>query len=225
MRRFVWILGILLVPTAASAQPADQPRFDVNVSAAFFQARPEEDESTNTYQHWYGEGRYAVGLGYYWTENFKTEVEFAHTPEGSRYVQDFITLPAPDGQVFPYSFESYHRIQQTSVRAVWQFLDNAWVHPYLNGGFVYEAERHRFHVPEQYRFLPPPDPRSTPPPAVLLRPAFRSGEVMEHRGGVTVGGGAKFYMSPAAYINTGMQVTYAKPSTTVSFLAGIGIDF
>ena len=225
MRRFAPVLGILLFGTAAAAQPVDRPKFDVNLSAGFFEARPEEDESTNTYQHWYGEGRYAAGLGYYWTENFKTEIEFAHTSEGSRYVQDFVTIPAPGGQVFPYSFESFHRIQQTSVRAVWQFLDNAWVHPYLNGGVVYERERHRYHVPEQYRYLPPPDPRSTPPPAVLLRPAFSSGDVTEHRGGATIGGGAKFYMSPAAYINTGMQVTYAKPSTTVSFLAGFGIDF
>lgn len=48
---------------------------------------------------------------------------------------------------------------------------------------------------------------------------------MERRGGVTIGGGAKFYMAPAAYINTGMQVTYAKPSTTVSFIAGLGVEF
>lgn len=225
MRRYVPIFGILLMATAASAQPVDRPGFDLNFSAGFFEARPEEDLSTNTYDHWYGEGRYAVGLGYYWTDNFKTEIEFAHTPEGSRYVQDFLTLPGPGGQVYPYSFESYHRIQQTSVRAVWQFLDNVWVHPYLNGGFVYETERHRFHVPEQFRFVPPPDPRSTPPPPVPLVPAFRSGDVMERRGGVTIGGGAKFYLSPAAYINTGMQVTYAKPSTTVSFIAGLGVEF
>jgi hypothetical protein len=225
MCRFALISCLSLFASAASAQTVDRPRFDVNFSAGFFEARPEEDESTNTYQHWYGEGRYALGLGYYWTDNFKTEIEFAHTPEGSRYVQDFVTIPGSGGQVFPYSFESYHRIQQTSVRAVWQFLDNVWVHPYLNGGFVYEAERNRYLVPEQYRYLPPPDPRGTPPPPELLRPAFRSGDVMEHRGGVTIGGGAKFYMSPAAYINTGMQVTYARPSTTVSFLAGFGIDF
>ena len=124
--------------------------------------------------------------------------------------------------MYPYSFESYHRIQQTSVRAVWQFLDNAWVHPYVNGGFVFEAERHRYHAPEQYRF--PPDPRGTTPP-VLVRPEFRSGEVTHHRGGVTAGGGAKFYVSANAYINTGMQVTYAKPATTVSFIAGFGFDF
>lgn len=241
MRGFTTIFGILLFATSASASASAQefgqgatadkqnsrerPKFDLNLSAGFFEARPEEDESTNTYDHWYDEGRYAVGLGYYWTDNFKTEIEFAHTPEGSRYVQDLIMLPGPGGQVYPYSFESYHRIQQTSVRAVWQFLDNVWVHPYVNGGFVFESERHRYHVPEQFQFPPPPDPRSTPPPPVLLRPPFRSGDVMEHRGGVTIGGGAKFYLSPAAYINTGMQVTYAKPATTVSFIAGFGVEF
>jgi hypothetical protein len=42
---------------------------------------------------------------------------------------------------------------------------------------------------------------------------------------VTLGGGAKFYVSPNTYINTGIQVTYAKPAMTVGFLAGIGFDF
>lgn len=224
MRRFTWIFALLLAAGVADAQPAsaqpEQPRWDLSFSAGLFQARPEESDSQN-YDDWYSEGRYTIGVGYFWTEHFKTEIEFAHTSEGSRYDQGFSTIPG-SGQVFPYSFEKFHRIQHTSVRAVWQFLDNSWVHPYVNSGFVFESERHRYHVPEQFRF--PPDPRGTTPP-VLLRPEFDSGKISDYRGGVAVGGGAKFYVSPNAYINTGVQVTYAKPSTTVSFIAGIGFDF
>lgn len=235
MRRFTWIFAMLLMAGMAEAQStstrtsafaqatANQPapRWDLNLAVGFFNARPEGSDSTSYDDDWYSEGRYAVGVGYYWTDNFKTEIEFAHTPEESRYVQDFVNIPGT-GQVYPYSFEKFHRIQHTSVRAAYQFLDNSWVHPYVNGGFVFETERHRYHVQEQFRF--PPDPRGSTPP-VLLRPEFTSGEIMDDRGGVTVGGGAKFYLSPSAYINTGMQVTYAKPSTTVSFIAGFGIDF
>ena len=223
MRTISGIFAILLMwATLAGAQTTvSVPKWDFSVNAGLFNAQPEEREPQNSYDQWYSEGRYAIGLGYYWTENFKTEIEFAHTPEGSRYVQDFVNIPGT-GQVYPYSFESFHRIQQTSVRAVWQFLDNSWVHPHVNGGFLFEAERHRYHVPQQFPF--PPDPRGTTPP-VLLRPEFRSGEITDHRGGVTVGGGAKFYVSANAYINTGMQVTYAKPATTVSFIAGFGFDF
>lgn len=219
MRRIAWVFLVLLSAGVAEAQP----RWDLNLSAGLFQARPEEGDSQN-YDDWYSEGRYAVGVGYYWTENFKTEIEFAHTPEASRYVQDFTVIPGT-GQFYPFSVEKFHRIQHTSVRAVWQFLDNTWVHPYVNGGFVFETERHRYFVPGQ--FAVPVDPRGTTPPFPPgpLRPEFSSAETTDHRGGVTAGGGAKFYVSPNAYINTSMQVTYAKPATTVSFIAGFGFDF
>jgi hypothetical protein len=222
MRRVSLIFGLLLVAaTEADAQTAAQrPKWDVNLSAGLFEAQPEGRDSNYSYDDWYVEGRYAIGAGYYWTENFKTEIEFATTGEGSRYVQDFGTLPGASQQ-YPYSYESFYRIQHTSVRAVWQFRENTWVHPYVNGGFVLESERRRDHVPAQYRF--PVDPRTGQP--AVIRPAFDSGTVTDYRGGVTVGGGAKFYMTPQTYINTGMQVTHAKPSTTVSFLAGFGIDF
>jgi len=220
MRRFTCVFAILLTTGAAEArQSAARPKMDLNLSAGLFEAQPEGVSHTN-YDDWYFEGRYAIGAGYYWTENFKTEIEFATTGEGSRYVQDFGSLPG-SSQQYPYSYESFHRIQQTSVRAVWQFRENTWVHPYVNGGFVVESERHRYHVPAQYRY--PVDPRTGQP--VVIRPEFDSAKVMDYRGGVTLGGGAKFYMTPQTYINTGMQVTHAKPSTTVSFLAGFGIDF
>ena len=45
------------------------------------------------------------------------------------------------------------------------------------------------------------------------------------RGGVTVGGGAKFYMSKSAFFNAGAIGTYAKPAATISLIAGFGIDF
>lgn len=226
MRKLPLILALLLpvgspafaqVTAATPGVPPGTLRWDLNFSAGFFQARPEEGDAMD-YDDWYSEGRYAVGLGYYWTKHFKTELEFAHSPEGSRYVQEFSVIPG--GQPYPYNFEKFYRIQQTSLRAVWQFHDNAWVHPYVNGGLVFEAERHHYFVPQQFRF--PPDPRGTP---VLLRPEINSEKTTDYRGGATVGGGAKFYVSPSAYINTGMQITYARPSTTVSFIAGFGIDF
>jgi len=220
MRKTAWLFALLLVPAGAAAQGAgvvQPPKWDAGLTIGFFEARP--DTLTNGYgDNWYGEGRYAASAGYYWTTHFKTEVEFAHSGEASRYVQEFTRLP--NGQTYSYSAQRFHRLQHASVRAVWQFLDNQWVTPYVSAGALLEIDRQRYHVPSQYQFPTAPSGRPG-----LLRGEFNSDHNTEHRGGVTVGAGTKFYMSPKSYINTGAVWTYAKPATSISFVAGIGIDF
>jgi opacity protein-like surface antigen len=220
MRKFLWIFAVLLTSSGvAEAQTAGLDRWDVNLSAGLFQNKP--FEHTNSWDdEWYGEGRYAASIGYYWTEHFKTELEFAHTTEGSRWHQEFVRVPGTSIS-HPITTEVFHRLQQGSARAVWQFNENSWVHPYVNGGFVVDRERRTWRATEQFYY--PTTPRTQPP--VLLRPGIGGADVMEYRYGVTVGGGSKFYVSPNAYVNTGMQVTYAKPATTISFLAGFGVNF
>ncbi len=237
MRRIAWFFAVFSIATVAEAQStsatasvdrpaadaaatAEQPRWDFNLGIGMMAAQPGEF-SRGYYDDWYSEGRYSVGLGYYWTKHFKTEVEFATSGEGSRYVQEFIRIPGTSN-VVPFSVEEFHRLQQTSVRAVWQFLDNAWVHPYLNAGGVFEADRQ--HRRSQDQFYYPPDPRGGTPP-IRFRPEVDPGPEWEHRGGLMAGGGAKFYVSMNSYINTGMQLSWAKPSTTVTFLAGFGVEF
>jgi opacity protein-like surface antigen len=228
MRKALWfftiILGVLAVSSestyAQSAAVGGQPGWDINASAGFFQGRPTDD--TRGWDDWYSEGRYAASIGRYWTTHFKTEVEFATTGEGRRFTHHYVPVP---GTAINHvvSVEEFHRVQQTSARAVWQFNDNAWVHPYVNAGLVYDVERKRQWVPEQF-YYPPGDPRTTPR-LPLEDLGIGNETATDHRVGFTIGGGARFYFSPRAYINTGMQITRAKPSTTISFLAGLGIDF
>jgi opacity protein-like surface antigen len=219
MRKALWIIAVLLsVAGPASAQDVEHPAWDFNVSAGLFQGRPLDD--TQGWDDWYSVGRYAASIGRYWTTHFKTEVEMSTTGEGRRYTQEFVAVP---GLVinYPVSVEVFHRLRQASARAVWQFNDNAWVHPYLNAGVVYDIERTRYRAPEQY-YYPPGDPRIVP--RIPVRPG-RADEKTDRRAGFTIGGGSKFFVSPNAYINTGIQITRAKPSTTVSLLAGFGFDF
>lgn len=233
MRRIAWLFAVLSMASVAEAQstsakasvdrPADdatkQPRWDVNLGIGAMVAQP-GDFSRGYYDDWYSAGRYSVGVGYYWTEHLKTEIEFATSNEGSRYVQEVVRVPGTS-IVQPIGVEQFHRLQQTSVRLVWQFFDNAWVHPYLNAGGVFDADRQRAHSLEQFYY--PADPRTTPP--IRIPPVVNPGTTWEYSGGVTVGGGSKFYVSTNSYINTGMQLSWAKPSTTVTFLAGFGVDF
>jgi opacity protein-like surface antigen len=218
MRIASFFLSLVLVGGAAQAQTTQQPSWELNVSAGLFQGRP--DDQTRGWDDWYNQGRYAASIGRYWTTHLKTEIEFATTGEGRQFTQQFVPVPGTAIN-YPVSVEVFRKLQQGSARAVWQFNDNAWVHPYLSVGAVYEIERTRQWSPEQFYY--PGDPRSVP--RVTLSDELDGGTKTDHRAGFSIGGGSKFYFSPSAYINTGIQVTRAKPSTTVTLLAGIGIDF
>lgn len=220
MRRTLLITAVLFMTAApAAAQTEPQQRWDVNFSAGLFQGR--DDQLVRGWDDWYNEGRYAASIGRYWTAHFKTEIEFAATGEGRQFIQQYVAVP---GTVinYPISVEVFRRLRQASARAVWQFNENAWVHPYLNIGAVYEVERTRQWSPQPF-YYPPGDPRINPPVPVALD--VDGDPHTDHRVGLTIGGGSKFYFSPSGYINTGILVTRAKPSTTVTLLAGIGIDF
>ena len=215
----VCVAAPAMAQAPAGAATDNQPKWDANVSAGFFQGRP--SDNTRGWDDWYSEGRYAASIGRYWTTHFKTEVEFATTGEGRRYTEQLLILPGVPVP-YPISTEVFHRLQQASARAVWQFNDNAWVHPYLNAGVVYDIHRSRYWSPQQF-YYPPGDPRIVPP--IPVQPPFHGEAETDRRFGFTVGGGSKFFVSPSAYINLGMQVSRARPFTTVTMLAGVGIEF
>lgn len=201
------------MPASAQTAPA-LPRLDVTGSVAVISARmPEVDEPY--YQDWYAQGRYAGTIGFYITKHLKAELEHAWSGEGSRMLLDYTRVA---GQPYPLQVEQSFQLQQTALRVVWQFRDNAWVHPYLGAGAVLDTEHQRLHIPPTYQ----PGPRG--------EPLFVSGQRdfddrTVHRGGVAISGGAKFYVSPRAFINAGAIVTYSKPAATVSWIAGAGVDF
>jgi len=175
-------------------------------------------DATQDRDHWYFEGRYSAAIAHYWSENL-TEVEYATSGEGSTYRQEFRTVPgnAPN---YPYSAESFLRLEQVSAGMVWQFGTNRWVHPYVSGGFVGDRERRRIHIPEQYHYV---SGRSGEP-VVRVR-EIDSEPTCEYRITATAGAGVKVYMSPNAFFNMGAVGSNSRPAATLSFLAGFGVDF
>ena len=191
MRTFASICILFGICSQAHAQqPVNATKWEVAGSAALFSARP-GDYDTPYRDNWYFEGRYSAAIARYWTENLKTEVEYAIGTEGSLYRQEFRSVPGNPPN-YPYSVESFHRLEQASVRMVWQFGNNRWVHPYVSGGLVGDRERRRIHIPEQYQFV---SGRSGEP-IVLVR-EINSEPAWEYRIGVTAGAGAKLYVSPS----------------------------
>ena len=110
-----------------------------------------------------------------------------------------------------------------TVRAVWQFFENSWVHPYILGGLSLEAERPHVWVPEQF-FYGNGDPRN-PSNRIPLTPSVSAGPATAYRVGAIAGIGSKFYMSPRSYFNTSVLMSQARTSRNVSFIAGFGWDF
>lgn len=233
MRRFALLFLLLAaagagdVPAFAQGIPAgklasaEQPRWDINLTAGFFGARP-EGAGSQYGDNWYEEGRYAVSAGYFWTTHLKTELEFAASSEGDRYVTRTIVVPGFTGP-YPLNTQEFYRLQQASARVAWQFLDNAWVHPYVNAGFVFDMERRRTHLPEQFRYVGN-DPRD-PNNRIVIAHEERTGPNYEYRRGLTLGAGGKFFVSPNAYINTGVQWTHTRPALSFSWIGGIGVEF
>jgi opacity protein-like surface antigen len=221
MRRSAWIFVVLLATGTAEAQTTvPQQRFDVGATAGLMAYNPSEQR--NGYgDDWIAEGRYAVSFGRYWTDHLKTEIEFSTSGDAERYTQRFVTVPGvPPG--YSISAQEHYRLHQLSARVVWQFRDNQWVHPYVFGGASYDIERKRVFVPEQHYWGG--DAR-TPAFRIPITPPIKEGPETTRRAGVIAGGGTKLYMTSNSYFNAGAVVSYAKPSTTFSLVAGFGIDF
>ena len=217
MRRIIFILPIFL---ALSSSAAAQPSWDVAASIGTFGVSPQTTHQT--YDDWYFEGRYAVSIGKYWTDHIKTELEFAHSGEEARYVQRFIDVPGvPPHYSIPG--EEFNRLQQLSGRVVYQFLDNAWAHPYVFGGVSLDINRRRTDIPPNY-FYPPVTPQSRPNP-IQVTPQTVEGPDTTWRPSGIFGAGAKIYMTPRTFFNAGAVGTIGKRSGTVSLIAGFGIDF
>ena len=217
MRRFAFSFVILLgIGSGAEArQSVAPPKLEIGGSVGVIEARPQEID-VPYYQDWYANGRYAGSIGYYWTKNLKTEFEHAWSGEGSRYLLEYARI---NGLPYSYQTEQFFQLQQSTLRVVWQFRDNAWVHPYLSAGAVMDIEHQRLHVPLTSQ-------QSTRGERILVHNELSSGDRYEVRGGASVGGGAKFYVSERAFFNTGAIVTFSQNKTgTVNLIAGFGIDF
>jgi len=221
--RKISLIFLLLLSSAGvceagqSDPPSSFKKFDVGFNAAWMEANPGTINEP-PYDDWYGTGRYAVTIGHYWTEHLKTEFEYAQAQQGSRFVLQYTRFPGSP-YTFPYYLEGFHRLEQGSIRMVWQFGDNSWVHPYVSGGVVGERDRQRVHAEQQY--ISPTgriDDRR-------LFAEFASGPTYENNLGVTVGAGAKFYVSRNAFINAGANWTNSYHSKTLHLFTGIGIDF
>jgi hypothetical protein len=168
-------------------------------------------------EYWDNMAQGAVVFGRYLSRQLKLELEASATSRGEQYHSVPVTIPE-----LPYPYFIYSEVR-TSVRslsgvAAWQFGDNEWVHPFVLAGVSADWDDAIVYVPPQsYRgdsrvpLTPISDGRTESHTTQRVRGVF--------------GGGAKLYFTERAFVRTDGRLTWSPDRQTLTFRAGVGLDF
>ena len=210
----------LLAASAATAQtisttPRNPARWDVGGGIGWLAGNKEG--LAEEWNDWYDTFAVSLDAGRYWTTHLKTEAGATFTSEGSVYGRDQLVIP---GQPYPiFRFHEHHfRVTAISAAAVYQFLENAWVHPFVSAGMSLGWERERTIVPEQ--ILPIGGPRP------LIIPATTEAHESSVHARPFIGGGFKFYAGERVFIRTDVGAALDRRGLSqFTWRAAIGTDF
>jgi hypothetical protein len=196
------------------------PAWDASVVAGGFVA-DRDKPATVEYRQWFKTGTIGVVAGRYWSPHLKTEIEFSTTGESDRYISRYVGVTA--AQYAPtFGSEQFLRTHEVSATAVWQFFENQWAHPFLQGGVAVDFETSRIHTwPQSYYTGDPRNPANR----VVLSEERSEGPTTSSELRAVVGGGAKFYLTPLVFFRTDARVTLGRAGRHAMFRGGFGVDF
>jgi hypothetical protein len=141
MKRSSPIVAALLMGfwSAAAAQPPalpSMPRADAAGTIGWLNLNKSSVES---YDDWYNRGVYGgLGVGWYWTENLKSEVEFGASAKAEVYrTRQILVAGVPEFENGRYTFST----TRLSLHQQYQFFRNVWFHPHAALGVELAWER------------------------------------------------------------------------------------
>ena len=216
------LAALLGVASGAAAQPPAGPegspsrRFDATAYAAWFAAN-RGDLGGDTYRDWFSTPLGGAALGHYWTPHVKTEVELATTGEDRLTSGEYQSLGG--GRSQSTFREHYYRSRTLDLLQSWQFLDNAWVHPFVGGGLHVVRESRRV---EGRRQTYGGSPVGTP--GITTEPLPTSSETV-WGARVLVMTGFKAYFARHGFFRTDVRVALGSDVTDVMWRFGVGADF
>jgi len=221
-----FLYAVLISATTGTNAQAQAPpqaeigKWDVGVAVGYLAVQPEVDFVDRYADRWYSAGQVGVLAGHYFTPNLKAEVELSTSSEGRQWIQR--QLPIPGAQFPPFQIiERFNRLREVSGAFVYQFFDNQVVHPFLMLGVAADFDRVRSYAPRQTIVV---DPRVQGAPVVVI-PEVREGPETMTSARLLVGGGAKMYFSPNAFVRTDSRFATDGSGHHITFRIGLGLDF
>lgn len=215
---------LLAVATAVAARPAaaqtisltpsDLKRWDVSAGVGWVAGN--KSGTVERWNDWYDTFAVSLDVGRYWTPHLKTEVSGTFTTSGTVYSGEQVTVPGVPHPIF-VSREHRFRLDAVSASVSYQFLDNAWVHPFLTAGVQAAREHERSVRPYPVAF----DGSGRP---------FGVTETVREATAVAVrpfaGGGFKFYVSERVFVRSDFTAAVASGRVAqTAWRGGVGVDF
>ena len=206
------LLTSLGVASAAGAQSL--PRADASGSAGWFHARQPEISS---YDEWYSQSAFLGGsAGWYWTPHLKTEVEVGATSSGDLYAYRELVV---DGVRLLVNGRYQFSTRRVAVGQIYQFRDNAWMHPFVGAGLDYTSDRSSLRDDYVVAY----DPRTGTPR--VIDPSALAPTGTRHRLGAFAVAGAKAYFTERVFFRTDARLTFRSGVDEVVLRIGFGMDF
>jgi hypothetical protein len=176
------------------------------------------DKEPIEWDRWYEAASGGASVGYFWTPHLKVELDVATSTTGESYSLEAVAVP---GSSFPSFLQRDHHFRTTTASAGlnYQFLENAWFHPFIGTGLELLRERER--IETTFPIVSTRDPRMS------VAPLPSSTETrVEHAARPFVAGGFKAYVSERVYIRTDLRTAWSTDGlTAVAWRSGVGVDF
>jgi hypothetical protein len=214
-------VATLLIGASAFAQqqptsyPPALPKWEFGGGAGLLYLRSEELFSPCVCggDDWDPTTELRADLGRYWTEHIDTSISVGVSPTVDHYETRILRSDGVDRYV---GNQWTSRVTTVSPRLTYQFLSNAFMHPYVSGGVrlgVVEEHRFRDDLPYQLGTVRYVVPRLDERRTIVVAKPF-------------VAAGAKSYLTDSAFVRSEiLAASRTDGIVEVSLHLGIGLDF
>ena len=212
----LFVAGFLASTAAPAVAQARAPlaRADVTGIVAVLGV---EDEAVRPYadNDWHSSFFGGLGAGWYWTDHFKTEMDFGAGTESRVYRATPIAIGTSSSFVTTESRVSQRTL---GISQQYQFFRNVWFHPHLAIGANVSWEKITDEISPLVIYSPSAPPRQ-------VQPGRTEGPRTETTVRPFIGTGFKAYFNERGFFRTDIRFAFRGGLDEVLVRAGFGIDF